>query len=115
MPTRSTYATYEELEADFARGALHPGDLKAALTVAINACVGRAIEPRRARIGVAWDASLGRGGPQLSRPTPRRRTRDHRPVPRSFTRRMLEPVRRHFASGEPAKLLEQVKKYRVTR
>lgn len=28
---------------------------------------------------------------------------------------MLEPVRKHFASGEPAKLLEAVKRYRVTR
>ena len=28
---------------------------------------------------------------------------------------MLEPVRKHFASGEPKKLLEQVIKYRITR
>jgi tyrosyl-tRNA synthetase len=28
---------------------------------------------------------------------------------------MLEPVRKHFASGEPKKLLEQVQKYKVTR
>ena len=28
---------------------------------------------------------------------------------------LLEPVRRHFASGEPKKLLELVCKYRVTR
>ena len=28
---------------------------------------------------------------------------------------LLEPVRRHFASGEPKRLLEQVCKYRVTR
>lgn len=27
----------------------------------------------------------------------------------------LEPVRKHFASGEPKKLLEQVQKYRITR
>ncbi len=28
---------------------------------------------------------------------------------------ILEPVRKHFASGEPKKLLEQVRKYQVTR
>ena len=28
---------------------------------------------------------------------------------------VLEPVRQHFASGEPKKLLEQVKKFRITR
>lgn len=28
---------------------------------------------------------------------------------------LLEPVRKHFASGEPKKLLEQVQKYKVTR
>ncbi len=28
---------------------------------------------------------------------------------------ILEPVRQHFASGEPKKLLEQVRKYQVTR
>ena len=28
---------------------------------------------------------------------------------------LLEPVRRHFAAGEPKRLLEQVCKYRVTR
>lgn len=32
-----TYATYEELEEDFASGALHPGDLKPAVSKAINA------------------------------------------------------------------------------
>ena len=31
-----TYGTYEELEADFKSGALHPGDVKPALTKAIN-------------------------------------------------------------------------------
>lgn len=51
--------------AEFLSGALHPGDLKAALTDAINA--------------------------------------------------LLQPVRDHFASGEPKKLLEQVRAYRVTR
>lgn len=61
----STYTTYEEMEADYASGALHPGDLKPSLADAINA--------------------------------------------------MLEPVRQHFAQGEPKKLLAQVKKYRVTR
>jgi tyrosyl-tRNA synthetase len=60
-----TYTTYEELEADFVSGALHPGDLKAALTIGINS--------------------------------------------------ILDPIRKHFASGEPAKLLEQVKKFRVTK
>lgn len=60
-----TYATFEELVAEFLSGALHPGDLKAALTDAINA--------------------------------------------------LLQPVRDHFASGEPKKLLEQVRAYRVTR
>lgn len=28
---------------------------------------------------------------------------------------LLEPVRKHFASGEPAKLLKQVQSYKVTR
>lgn len=32
-----TFATYEELEQDFASGALHPGDLKPAVSKAINA------------------------------------------------------------------------------
>jgi tyrosyl-tRNA synthetase len=31
------YLTYEEVAADYASGALHPGDLKAALVVALNA------------------------------------------------------------------------------
>ena len=30
------YATYEDLAADFVSGTLHPGDLKASLTAAIN-------------------------------------------------------------------------------
>jgi tyrosyl-tRNA synthetase len=33
----------------------------------------------------------------------------------TYINSMLEPVRKHFASGEPAKLLEAVKRYRVTR
>ena len=61
----SVYTAYEALEADYASGAIHPGDLKPALGKAINA--------------------------------------------------LLEPVRKHFATGEPARLLEQVKKYRITR
>jgi len=28
---------------------------------------------------------------------------------------MLQPVRDHFASGEPKKLLEQVRSYKITR
>lgn len=32
-----TFATYAELEEDFASGALHPGDLKPALSTYINA------------------------------------------------------------------------------
>ncbi len=59
------YKDFEALAKDFEAGTLHPGDVKAALTDAIN----------------------------------------------SF----LEPVRKHFASGEPKKLLEQVQKYKVTR
>jgi len=60
-----TYADFDALAAAYEAGALHPGDVKANLTVAINA--------------------------------------------------MLQPVRDHFASGEPKKLLEQVIKFRVTR
>ena len=60
-----TYATYAALEADYASGALHPGDLKANLAETLNG--------------------------------------------------FLEPVRAHFASGEPKRLLEQVMKFRVTR
>lgn len=60
-----TYANFAALAADYEAGALHPGDVKANLTTAING--------------------------------------------------MLQPVRDHFASGEPKKLLEQVIKYRITR
>jgi tyrosyl-tRNA synthetase len=28
---------------------------------------------------------------------------------------IIEPVRQHFASGEPKKLLEKIKKFKVTR
>lgn len=60
-----TYASFDALAADYAAGKLHPGDVKANLTEALNA--------------------------------------------------FLEPVRKHFASGEPKKLLEQVRKFQVTR
>jgi tyrosyl-tRNA synthetase len=60
-----TYATYADFEADYAADKLHPGDVKANLTDAING--------------------------------------------------FLEPVRAHFASGEPKRLLELVAKYKVTR
>ena len=59
------YTDFTELEIDFKSGALHPADLKAALTESINI--------------------------------------------------ILQPVRDHFASGEPKKLLEAVKSYRITR
>lgn len=60
------YSCYEDLETDFASGALHPGDLKPAVAKAIN--------------------------------------------------KMLQPVRDHFKKDPNArKLLEQVKRYRVTR
>jgi len=29
--------------------------------------------------------------------------------------RILEPVRQHFSQGEPKKLLEKIKKFKVTR
>ena len=29
--------------------------------------------------------------------------------------RILEPVRRHFESGEPKKLLDKIKKYKITK
>jgi tyrosyl-tRNA synthetase len=61
----SVYNSYAEAEADFASGKLHPGDLKAGLTEAINA--------------------------------------------------LIEPVRKHFASGDAKKLLEQVRSYKTTR
>ncbi len=60
-----TYTEFDALARDYVSGALHPGDVKANLTTALN--------------------------------------------------EMLEPVRKHFASGEPKKLLEQVQKYKVTR
>jgi tyrosyl-tRNA synthetase len=60
-----TYETFDALAKDFETGALHPGDVKANLTDALNG--------------------------------------------------FLEPVRKHFASGEPKKLLEQVQRYKVTR
>jgi len=62
---KKEYVDYNVFEEDFRSGAIHPGDLKPAVTEAIN--------------------------------------------------RIIEPVRQHFASGEAKKLLEQVKKYRVTR
>lgn len=59
------YTEFAPLEADYISGKIHPGDLKASVTEAIN--------------------------------------------------RILEPVRVHFASGEPKQLLEKVKKFKVTR
>lgn len=58
-----TYTSYAEVEADFASGKLHPGDLKPALTKAINT--------------------------------------------------LLQPVRDHFKTGEPNKLLKTVKAYKI--
>jgi tyrosyl-tRNA synthetase len=60
-----TYTSYADMEKDFLSGALHPGDLKAALTKAVN--------------------------------------------------EMIEPVRKHFASGAPKALLKQVRSFKVTR
>ena len=95
----SVYKAYEELEADFVSGALHPGDLKAALTVAINRCmpVQREVlaNPKCSSFARVNTTALSMSSQLL--------------------RRILDPVRKQFASGEPAKLLEQVKKYRVTR
>jgi hypothetical protein len=59
------YTQYDELSADYSSGHIHPGDLKTAVTEALN--------------------------------------------------RILEPVRSHFASGEPKILLEKIKKFKVTR
>lgn len=59
------YTTYEELEADYLSGKIHPGDLKPAVADAINT--------------------------------------------------ILEPVRVHFATGEPKALLDKIKKFKVTR
>ena len=59
------YERYEDLEADYLSGRIHPGDLKPAVTEAIN--------------------------------------------------RILEPVREHFASGEPKALLDKIKKFKITK
>ncbi|KAL0479596.1 tyrosyl-tRNA synthetase [Acrasis kona] len=59
------YEKYQDVEADFISLALHPLDLKIALSKAINA--------------------------------------------------MLQPVRDHFKTGQPAVLLKQVKSYRATK
>lgn len=59
------YVNYENLEADYLSGRIHPGDLKPAVAAAINT--------------------------------------------------ILEPVRLHFASGEPKALLDKIKKFKVTR
>ena len=59
------YTTYEQLEADYLSGKIHPGDLKPAVAEQLN--------------------------------------------------QILEPVRVHFASGEPKALLEKIKKFKVTR
>ena len=40
---------------------------------------------------------------------------DLKPAVAGALNQILEPVRQHFASGEPKKLLEKVKKFRVTR
>ena len=56
---------YDALEADYVSGKVHPGDLKATVTEALN--------------------------------------------------RILEPVRQHFAQGEPKVLLDKIKKFKVTR
>jgi hypothetical protein len=112
------------MEADFGSGALHPGDLKAALLKYINECVcvcPVAAAPRGSCCAWWWG---GGGGPR----PPTRAPACHAPLPSAYPlppapmraprrrpRSLLEPVRKHFASGEPAKLLEQVKKYRVTR
>jgi len=59
------YQSYEELEEDYKKELLHPGDLKPALANALN--------------------------------------------------EILQPVRDHFKSGEPAQLLKQVKSFKVTK
>ena len=59
------YNTYEELEADYLSGKIHPRDLKPAVADAINT--------------------------------------------------ILEPVRQHFAQGEPKALLDKIKIFKVTR
>lgn len=63
--TDVTYDDFCVLEADYRAGKIWPGDLKPAVTEALN--------------------------------------------------RILEPVRVHFESGEPKKLLEKIKKFKVTR
>ena len=40
---------------------------------------------------------------------------DLKPAVTEAINRILEPVRVHFASGEPKKLLEKIKKFKVTR
>lgn len=60
-----TYDNYDVLEEDYRQGKIWPGDLKPAVTEALN--------------------------------------------------RILEPVRVHFESGEPKKLLDKIKKFKVTR
>jgi tyrosyl-tRNA synthetase len=60
-----TYTDFAELCADYSSGKIHPGDLKAAVTEALN--------------------------------------------------RILEPVRAHFAQGEPKILLDKIKKFKITR
>ena len=60
-----TYTEYSVLEEEYKAGAVHPKDLKAAVTAGLNL--------------------------------------------------ILQPVRDHFASGEPKALLEKIKKFKVTR
>lgn len=40
---------------------------------------------------------------------------DLKPAVAEALNRILEPVRLHFSQGEPKKLLERVKKFKVTR
>ena len=40
---------------------------------------------------------------------------DLKPAVTAALNKILEPVRQHFASGEPKKLLEKVKSFKVTK
>jgi tyrosyl-tRNA synthetase len=40
---------------------------------------------------------------------------DLKPAVTMYINQILQPVRDHFASGEPKKLLQQVRKFKVTR
>jgi hypothetical protein len=106
-----TYADYFSLEADYVSGKLHPSDLKPAVTNLLNK-----VNLSMMRLHVMRSECLS----QLRLPPPVSVliTVGHvcrLPLLLAWCTQILQPVRDHFSSGEPAKLLATVKKYKITK